>query len=321
VWLGDEADLIDGPVEQRQLVMNVADAHEPGTTEGTFQPGTGAGLEVNDYLTIPGVEDLPMQVFVILLLVFAMVIGPVNFIALKRIGRPGLLLVTIPLISLTASLVILGIGIFNQGLDVKGATHSFTVLDQRAGRAVTVSRQALMPGLATDDLLPARGTTVHTTAYLGDSSRVLAVEHGDGLRLAGGWAPVRTTSNLLVSSDAPARSRVELRRDGDGLELVNTLETEILEFSARDATGEAYVLAPNTTVAPGGKARLTRAATQPPRPRFDVLAARASSRPSTYLARVATNPFVDTLGLSRNLKEERHLIEGILPADEVLWSK
>jgi hypothetical protein len=74
-------------------------------------------------------------------------------------------------------------------------------------------------------------------------------------------------------------------------------------------------------VAPGGKARLTRAATQPPRPRFDVLAARASSRPSTYLARVATNPFVDTLGLSRNLKEERHLIEGILPADEVLWSK
>lgn len=320
-WLGPDADLVDGAAEQRALVLDVLPVHTHDTSEGAFQPGTGAVLEANGCLSIPGVEALPLAIFVVLLLVFAAVIGPVNFIVLKRIGRPGLLLLTIPLISLVTSLGILSIGIFHQGLDVKGAVESLTLLDQREGRAVTVSRQALMPGLATGDLLPERGTTVHTTAYLAETSRELAVEHGDGLRLAGGWAPVRMTTNLLVSSDAPARSRIELRRDGDALELVNTLDTEILAFHAKDAADHIYVLAEGVTVAPGGKARLARATEIPSDRSGNVLARRASLRPSTYRARVASNPFLDTLGLSPSFKAESHLIAGILPADEALWSK
>jgi hypothetical protein len=320
-WLGPNADLVDGATEQRTLVLHVLPVHTQHSHEGTFQPGTGATLELVDSLAIPGVADLPLEVFVILLLVFAAVIGPVNFIVLKRIGRPGLLLLTIPLISLATSLGILFIGIVHQGLDVKGAVHSFTLLDQRDDRAVTLSRQALMPGLATGDLLPARGTTVHTTAYMAETSPELAVEHGDGLRLAGGWAPVRTTTNLLVSSDAPARSRIELRRDGDELELVNTLDTEILGFAALDAAEQLYVLAAGTTVAPGGKARLARAAEPPTERSGNTLAGRASLGPSSYRARVATNPFLDNLGLEPSFKAENHLIHGILPADEALWSK
>lgn len=321
VWLGRDADLVDGADEQKTLVLHAGPLHEQHTHEGVLQPGTGAAWELVDSLSIPGVEDLPLEVFVILLLVFAAVIGPVNFIVLKRIGRPGLLLLTIPLISLATSLGILVIGIAHQGLDVKGAVHSLTVLDQRDGRAVTLSRLALMPGLATGDLLPARGTTVHTTAYLAESSPELAVEHGDGLRLAGGWAPVRTTTNLFVSSDAPARSRVELRRDGGELELVNTLDTVILGFSAVDAAEQLYVLAEGAEVAPGGKARLTRATGAPTHRSDNALAGRAVPVPSTYHARVAQNPFLDTLGLSPNYKDESHLIHGILPADEALWSK
>jgi len=320
-WLGHDADLVDGATEQRALVLHVMPVHTQHTREGTLQPGTGATMESVDSLSIPGVEDLPLEIFVILLLVFAAVIGPVNFIVLKRIGRPGLLLLTIPLISLATSIGILFIGIVHQGLDVKGAVYSLTRLDQREGRAVTVSRMALMPGLATGDLLPARGTTVHTTAYLAESSPELAVEHGDGLRLAGGWAPVRTTTNLFVSSDAPARSRLELRRDGGELELVNTLDTEILDLFVYDAEERLYVLAQGTVVRPGGKARLTPASTFPNHLPENTLDGRIHASSSTYLARVAQNPFLDTLGLAPNNKAESHLIQGILPADEALWSK
>lgn len=321
VWLSSAAGLLESARDRMGLTALAAEAHGPDAQTGIYQVGTGAQLERVDFLSIPGLGEFPLNVFVVLLIVFAVVIGPVNLFTLKRMGRPGLLIVTIPAISLIASLSILAFGFVHQGLDLKGAVQSLTLLDQRDGRAVTLARIGLMPGMSTDDLLPKRGTTVHPTSFADQASRELVVQHGDGLRLAGGWAPVRTLSNLLVSSDAPARSRVELRRVAEGFELVNGLDTTLTEFVLRDAGYNAFTLPPGETVAPGGNALLRATAKGWSSRAHEPLARRIAELPATYVAKVSENPFIDTLGLEPKMRIASHLISGILPADESLWSQ
>lgn len=325
-WLpGDAGELADG-ADRAALLGAVAETHALPHRIGPYVPGTPAALEHTEGVVIPGLGRVPTQVFVLLLVVFAILIGPVNLYTLKRLGRPGLLIVTIPVISLVASLGILGFGIFNQGIDLKGAVHSFTLLDQRSERAVTLARYALVPGLALDALEPERGTTVHPTAYTFERGRPFTVEHGEGLRLTGGWAPVRTLSNLMVSSDAPARARLELRRTAEGFEVTNTLAVTLRNVHLRDSTGALYGMDPTAALAPGstlGLRPLVAAQTGfvMTTTGINVVSGHALDTRSSWYALADSNPFLDTLGLEPNLKETSHVLQGLLPADEAAWTK
>ncbi|MEZ6015192.1 MAG: hypothetical protein R3F49_08770 [Planctomycetota bacterium] len=330
-WLPDAAGELTEPLDRAAIAALAAEAHVVDPSAGSYQVGTGAGLAHNDNLEIPGLGQVPMHLFAVILLVFAVLIGPVNFLVLKRLQRPGLLLVTIPVISLFATLGIVGFGILRQGLDLKGAAHSLTLLDQRNGHAVTFTRMALMPGLATDDLRPSRGTTVHPTTYDEGVTRELTVRHGEGLTLAGGWAPVRSVSNLLVSSDAVSRARIELKRTPAGIEVFNGLEATLQALTLRDAEGRLYSLSGDATLAPGARATAAPAGAGAAlldargrfsaQPELGALRERVLDGPAMYIARLASNPYIDWLGLDPNLREQEHILQGVLPLDEADWSK
>ena len=121
------------------------------TGRGVVPDAQPAGWRLADWSPVlEGLVELPYRAFAGLLLLFALVIGPLNFYAVKRAGRPVLLLLTIPAVALLASLGFLGYGILYQGLDVKalvGELRARCSTSARSSRSSTVEkRSAGTPG-------------------------------------------------------------------------------------------------------------------------------------------------------------------------------
>ena len=141
-----------------------------------------------DYWTflIPGVGEAPALSFLILVSMFAVVIGPVNYLLLGKTGRYYLLLITVPLGALLVTGGLFCYAIVTDGLGVKLRARSFTDLDQASGRAVAWSRQSYYASIA-----PSRGLTFPSDAT------VFPILYQPGQRFNSGERP----DNTLVWDD------------------------------------------------------------------------------------------------------------------------
>ena len=115
---------------------------------------------------VPGIGRAPVGSFLILIAAFVVVIGPVNYFLLRRKRRLYLLLVTVPLGAALVTAALFAYALISDGLGIRVRVRSFTEIDQRAGRAVSWSRQSYYAGLA-----PSGGLTFPETAV------VFPIEH------------------------------------------------------------------------------------------------------------------------------------------------
>lgn len=189
---------------------------------------------------IPGLDDVGFGFVVILLVLFSILIGPVNFSLVRSTGRPALLLVTIPVLSLAVTLFLIGHGVLSQGIDVKSASLSATVLDQRMHRAASVHVRTVFSGLAAGELELGAGTVL---LPLDEGGRSYRIDETAGTRLSGDFLPARQNVPQLLVSEAPARERVELVRDGAGMAARNGLGVTIHRLLVHDSDGRWYRLA------------------------------------------------------------------------------
>jgi hypothetical protein len=232
------------------------DASTPGRrsrrTDSKY--GFTFGRPADDYwdYAIPGVGRSPVGSFLVLITLFAIVVGPVNYFVLRRAKRLHAMLVTVPLGAAIATLGLVVYVILWDGLGVQASVHSFTELDQTRGRAVSWSRQSYYAAL-----VPSGGMSFPADAAVfpvempGDEYSPLAalsragartLRWGDDQRLASGYLSSRSLSQFLVI--ASTESRAELRvvpADGDQLLSVeNRLGTTVVRLLLRGHDGQFY---------------------------------------------------------------------------------
>jgi hypothetical protein len=198
-------------------------------------------------LNVPGLGAIPHRIFALLLLGFALVIGPANFIWVRTRKRPVLLLITIPVIAITSSLTLLGYGVLVQGLDIKVASATVSLLDSRLHRSASIEKRIVFAGLSPDGLRPDPGTSVHpiasmTGGVIGPERLQLSIERTPELLLSGDFIPARTSVTQVLVSERAARGRLEIARVPEGLKVTNSLGTRLERVVARDAAGSWYVL-------------------------------------------------------------------------------
>lgn len=293
--------------------------------------------------TLPGVDAIPRRGAALLLLLFVLVIGPVNAVFVRRMGRPTLGLVTIPAIALVTSLLFLAYGIFRQGLDVKTASMSFTLLDQRERRATTIELRELFAGLARGGgLAPAAGTLVSPfpagasvdDRFPGfrpydDETRddVYSVAGSSSRRLGGAFLPPRIESRQILLSDAAARPRLEVHRKGekgDKLVVANGLGVALERLLLCDEQGKTHAA---FKVAAGAEVELAPvsdafAVDTRDELYYAVHCAFSPSNelpPATYAAKLAGSPFTDAAGIEPNEVRGAHFVVGILDLSEEAW--
>jgi len=205
---------------------------------------------------IPGVGQAPVTAFQVLITLFVLGIGPLNYFLLRRSKRLHLLVVTVPLSAGAITLALFAYAVLADGLGTRVRVRSVTQIDQRRGHAACWSRLSFYAGLA-----PAGGLTfpadvaVLPLEYVpGDrrsGGRELAWE-GDQ-RLRSGWLNSRTPTQFLTLRSRKSGCGLTLvAPDGgsEGLGFTNRLGTTIQQLLVRAEDGGYYWA---TNVGAGGK--------------------------------------------------------------------
>ena len=200
---------------------------------------------------IAGVGAAPVFSFILLATLFAIAIGPLNYLVLGRMQRLSMLLFTVPAGALLVTLALFLYAILTDGLGVRSRVRSYTMIDQRSGQMVSWSRQSYFASIA-----PSRGlkfpkdTTVIPLVQKPNErgySRYRALDwEPDGQRLKSGFISSRSLQQFMVLRSGQSTNRLEVteRKTAPRLQVRNSLGAEIQLLVLRDSSGE-YFSAPD----------------------------------------------------------------------------
>jgi hypothetical protein len=196
-------------------------------------------------LPIPGVGGVPARAYLLILIVFAVIIGPINYWLLHRARRQVLFVLTTPLIALIFIALLGGYVLAGEGLSVRGRAVTFTMIDQARKQAVSRASMTLYAAGLTPrgGLRFGRDEAVFALGRDGEGTREgLTLDFTDEQRFASGAIHARTPNNLETIAFRPARERLEFNRDGSAIQVVNGLGARLEALVYRDG-GQVYSLA------------------------------------------------------------------------------
>lgn len=199
-----------------------------------------------------GEKTSHLILFILILVIFGVLVGPVNLFVFARAGRRHKLFVTTPLISLGASAVLVVLILFQDGFGGRGQR---VVLHQIGpDNTAYISQEQI----ARTGVLLNTGFTTSEHGYLsplmlGDSRWARVTEQNSGgngrynvdldeggLKVTGDWFQSRSEHGHLFETIRPSRGRVNLVR-GTGVPAINsTFEFPLDEIFFRDGNGEFW---------------------------------------------------------------------------------
>lgn len=172
---------------------------------------------------IPGVGRAPKTMFLTVILLFAVLVGPVNFVLLRRWKRPLLVLATVPALGIGTTVAMLGLAFVRDGLGVRGVVVSWTWIDQQRHEGTAVAARTLFCGLSPSAFALSPDSMVFSPRATGATSRGgrdrWELDAANGL-LDGGALPSRQPTPLLASQQGTVRQRLRVRVAGDTLEVL-----------------------------------------------------------------------------------------------------
>ncbi len=198
---------------------------------------------------IPGVGLPPVNGFRIVITLFVLVIGPLNFYLLRRRKRLNLLVVTVPCIAGAITLSLLLYAVLADGLGTRVRVRSYTEIDQRHGTATCWSRLSYYAGMAPrgglvfpDDVavLPMEFDPWESADSRG---RAREAFWEDEQQLRNGWIEARTATQYMTIRSRPTDARLEFVAAGDSpgtLKVVNRLGAPVEMLLVRTPEGDYH---------------------------------------------------------------------------------
>ncbi|NQT88170.1 hypothetical protein HQ560_15490 [bacterium] len=263
-------------------------------------------------INIPGLGDVPVRGYAVMVTLFAILIGPVNYFLLKWKRKLHLLFILTPAVAVVVTLAMAAYGLLSEGLGVKGAAYSLTWLDQDRHEAVTLGTMGIYAGMS-----PGGGLSFPMDVAVfprgGDMSGG-ALELSDTQRFTGGFARARTVLSYSTARVAPARARVRIQKQGKTLTVTNGLEVAITRMHVMDEDGAIYAL---DGIEPGAASSRATVVTRPPNTQTALvratgipLAKHARLREGMFVADLAESPYFLTGLASLRQLESRHVLIG-----------
>lgn len=199
-----------------------------------------------------GTKDFQFGLFVIVLAGFAIIVGPVNLFFLASAGRRHRLFVTTPLISLGASLLMVGLIVFQDGFGGKGARVVLMEVRPDDGQNAAFIHQEQF---SRTGILTRTAFEVDTPALMhpvpiarsrwarftnrGESSGGFNLQlTGGGIQATGDWFQSRSEQGHFISAVTPSRGRIERSENG---EFVSTFPHALEVIFFPDAEGIWYI--------------------------------------------------------------------------------
>jgi hypothetical protein len=281
----------------------------------------------------PVVDDLgvPVRGLFVLMILFAVALGPVNLVVLGRKKKRIWMLWTVPALSLLTCLAVFGYMIVAEGWQGHARVAGVTLLDEIDRRATTLGRTAFYSPLTPGDGL--RFTEDTEVTVPGGESAAFAgsctLDWSNGQHLARGWVTARVPAHFSLRKSEPRRERLNIRREADGkLSLVNALGADVKTVWVADEKGVLYTGGPvaageRTTLDRSTKPRVTGWPSEGWRqiyssPDWMNSAVNASRKPEeklgprTYLAVVEGSPFLEQAMRGAVVRESQSIVLGLM---------
>jgi hypothetical protein len=192
---------------------------------------------------MPVVENvrIPTRGIIIAMVVFVVLIGPVNIIYLNRIQRRTWMLWTIPAISLVTTLLVFVYSLLREGITPDTRLAGLTVLDQTSRQAATIGGEAfycpLTPGGGLNFELATEVTPLVNRYGSGASREVdwTAAQH-----FGRGWVASRVPAHFHLRKAGTRRERLQVINENGRLQIVNSLGARIKFLWLADADMNMY---------------------------------------------------------------------------------
>jgi len=257
-------------------------------------------------LSIPGVGGIPVRSYLAILIVFSVLIAPVNYVVLWRKKRQVLLVLTTPLISILFIALLAGYAVLGEGLGIHERSDSFTILDQSKKHAATrASVSMYAAGMAPwNGLRFPRETAIFPVGTDGKGTRDrVTLELSETQQFSSGIVRARAPSNFEEISFRPARERLTFNRSGETVEVVNGLGATIIKLFYK-SNGKGFSL--DKPLRDGEKGSL-HVGDLPP---GDVLARSGDAGyDDVYVAFIESSPFLD-FGTKVDERGSQHVVLG-----------
>lgn len=216
----------------------------PGRIDWCIRHGTApdrSNPQFNDFL-IADVGLPPIRAYQVLITLFVVVIGPVNYWILKRNGRLHLFLFTVPAAAVVTAVGLLAYALVADGLSTRLRARSLTRLDQRSGEAVRLARLSYYTGLAPTDGLDFPDDTTLVPMLLSANDDLWHVTNRrvvwrDGQRLTRGWIRSRMPTQFVTTRADKTSHELAITKADDGLTVENHLGCAVRQLMLCDQSG------------------------------------------------------------------------------------
>ena len=289
----------------------------------------------NAALPIVANLKIPTRGIVIIMLLFIIVIGPVNILYLNRRKRRTWMLWTIPAISFATTLLVFAYSLLREGITPDTRIVGLTLLDQASHRAATIGGTAfycpLTPSGGLHFDFETEATPLVQVGY-DRSGNAREVDWTQSQHFQRGWVSARVPAYFLLRKSEMRRERIQIVNENGELQIVNGLGAPVKLLWLADSNKNIFEA---RDVAAGQKAALMRSKLESPLKlgpavllRDITFAARTNSfelnvgnylQQNTYIAVLDGNPFIENaLGPAASPKRTRSsaVVFGILESPE-----
>lgn len=244
-----------------------------------------------------GEKSFNYILFVLILLAFGILVGPVNLFVFAKSGRRHRLFVTTPLISIGTSLILIALIVFEDGFGGKGSritlmevrpdgnqNAAFIQQEQfsRSGVMTSPSFTVETPALVAQTPLASSRWARFTSGYGNSSGTYNLQPTSGGLFANGDWFQSRSEQGQLVTAVLPTRGRIEATNDPGTV--VSTFDFPIETLLYRDPSGQWHR---GENIAKGKPAKLTPVDPTMVQPILNDTAKRFTERNQAFLRRVS----------------------------------
>lgn len=222
--------------------------------------------EANEAFAVVDKIDTPLRGLFVLMLLFAILIGPVNLGFLNRRQKKIWMLWTVPLISFVTCLLVFVYALAAEGWSGQSRQLGITMLDERSQRATTIGWTAFYSPLTPGDglhfsydieLMAQVNNSGYS--YRDRSNTPRTIDWSQEQHLQSGWITARVPAHFTLrksQTGMAALLRLTVSEEQGQITVGNSLGGRIRELWLADSAGAIHH---GEDIMPGQKVRLTRA--------------------------------------------------------------
>jgi len=199
-----------------------------------------------------GERAFSYALFIVVLVAFAILIGPVNLFVFAKSGKRHKLFITTPIISLATCALLIVLILLRDGVGGRGERTAIVEVrpDSGENKAYVLQEQVSRTGVLLGSSMSIREDAAITPVPIapspwarltpgsgGAGMRFETTFREDGISTSGDWFQSRSEQGQLIRAIVPTRGRIEAREGGGPPVLVSTFDFKIERIYYIDRSG------------------------------------------------------------------------------------